>query len=121
MVSPPLRTRLTDCRIAAERARASEPIWDLVFWRRLTYFATLTATLLLISLPLMVDRLPSPPVLADGRTWIGGLIRLLTLVLPTFAGRYVEVYADNPFYFFVLGGIVYLFLLDGHGPRADPA
>lgn len=110
MVSRDVRARLTDPTAADARARVTEPIWNFVWWRRLTYFATLTATLLLLILPLVVGRLPRPPILADGRTWIGGIIRLLTLVLPAFAGEWVEVYADNPFYFFLLGGIIFLLL-----------
>lgn len=110
MVSRDVRARMTDSIAAEARAKVTEPIWDFVWWRRLTYFATLAATLLLLSLPAVVARLPRPPILADGRTWIGGIIRLLTLVLPVSPGEWVEVYADNPFYFFLLGGIIFLFL-----------
>ncbi|MGI8670997.1 MAG: phospholipase effector Tle1 domain-containing protein, partial [Luteitalea sp.] len=113
MVSRGVRARLADAQAANTRARAIEPIWNLVWWRRLTYFATLTATLLLLILPLVVARLPHPPFLADGRTWIGGIIRLLTLALPTLASEWVEVYADNPFYFFLLGGVIVAFLKVG--------
>ena len=113
MVSNELRRRLTDAAAAGARARVTEPIWNFVWWRRLTYFATLAATLLLLLLPLIVGRLPRPPILADGRTWIGGVIRLLTLVLPGFAANWVEVYADNPFYFLLLAGIIFLFLKVG--------
>ena len=113
MVTRGMRARLTEPAAAGARAAVTEPIWNFVWWRRLTYFATLTATLLLVLLPLFVARLPTPPVLADGRTGIGGIIRLLTLVLPAFAGEWVEVYADNPFYFFLLAGIVFVFLKVG--------
>lgn len=110
MVTGDLRERLRDKAAAGARARATEPIWNLVWWRRIIYFATLTSTLLLLALPLFVGRLGNPPVLADGRTWIGGMIRLLTLALPSFAGKWVEVYADNPFYFFLLALIIFMFL-----------
>ena len=76
MVTHDLRARLTDPTAAGARAGVTEPIWNFVWWRRITYFATLTATLLLLALPLFVGRLPTPPVLADGRTGIGGVIRL---------------------------------------------
>jgi uncharacterized protein (DUF2235 family) len=111
MVTPGLRARLKHS--AAARAGVTEAIWNLVWWRRITYFATLTATLLLLGLPLFVGRLPTPPVLADGRTWIGGVIRLSTLVLPDFGGKWVEVYANNPFYFFLLAAIVFMLLKIG--------
>jgi uncharacterized protein (DUF2235 family) len=76
LVGRELRERLSGDRVAAAaRAQATEAIWDLVWWRRLTYFATLTATLLLLLMPFFAVRLPTAPFLADGRTWIGGIIR----------------------------------------------
>ena len=61
-------------------------------------------------LPTLVARLPPAPILDDGRTWIGGVIRLLALILPAFAGKWVEAYANNPFYFGALAIIIVLFL-----------
>jgi uncharacterized protein (DUF2235 family) len=114
---PTLDARVIGRLKAREEARASatEPIWNLVWWRRITYFATLTATLLLLLLPLYVERLPSPPVLADGRTWIGGVIRLLTIVVPSFAGRWIEAYANNPFYFLIFAIVILILLAVGSG------
>lgn len=113
MVSRSVRVRLTEPAPAAARAAVTERIWNLVWGRRLTYFATLTATLLLLFLPVFVDVLPSPPILHDGRTGIGGVIRLLSLVVPDFAGKWVEAYADNPFYFLLLALIVVGFFKTG--------
>jgi len=113
MVTNAVRARLTDPFGASARASVTERIWNFVWWRRVTYFATLTSTLLLLALPLFVGRLPTPPVLADGRTGIGGVIRLSTLVLPDFASTWVDVYANNPFYFFLLAAVIYMFLRIG--------
>jgi uncharacterized protein (DUF2235 family) len=113
MLDTRIVARVTDATAAAARDRASEAIWNRVWWRRITYFATLTATLLLLLLPVFVERLPTPPILSDGRTWIGGVIRLLTIVLPAWAGQWVEVYADNPFYFLLFGGIIVALLAAG--------
>ena len=113
IVGREVRARLVDRDAARARGAATEPLWDLVWWRRLTYFATLTATLLLLVLPLVAGRLPTPPFLADGRTWIGGVIRMLTLVVPAFAGEWIEVYADNPFYFLLLAVIIFVLLRIG--------
>jgi uncharacterized protein (DUF2235 family) len=110
MVSRELRARLTDPEAAGGRTAVTEPIWNYVWWRRITYFATLTATLLLLLLPALATRLPPAPILDDGRTWIGGIIRLLALILPEFAGKWVEAYANNPFYFGVLAIIIVLLL-----------
>lgn len=105
--------RLTTPSAAAARDATMESVWDRVWARRIIYFATLAATLLLLSLPVLVGVLPRAPILTDGRTWIGGVIRLLTVVLPGFAGKWVEVYADNPFYFLLLAGLILLFLVFG--------
>jgi hypothetical protein len=114
MIPAAIRARLADHSGADTREAAFEPIWNSVWWRRIIYFVTLAATLLLLSLPLTGVRwLPRPPILTDGRTWIGGVIRLLTVVLPSFAGRWVEVYADNPFYFLVLAGLIVVLLAFG--------
>jgi hypothetical protein len=114
MVAPEASARLLNAAAGAERRAAVEPVWDLVWLRRITYFATLAATLLLLALPIMVEKLPTPPLLTDGRTWIGGVIRLLTIVLPTFAGEWVEVYADNPFYFLLLAFVIWRLLAVGN-------
>ena len=113
MVDPQVRALLTNATAAAARARVTEPIWNRVWWRRIIYFVTLATTLLLISLPLLVGRLPRPPILTDGRTWIGGVIRLLTVFLPNFASQWVEVYADNPVYFLLLAAVIWLLLAFG--------
>ena len=117
MVDSATRERLRDAKAGNARQAATELVWDLVWWRRITYFATLAATLLLVALPLIVGKLPTPPFLSDGRTWIGGVIRLLTIVLPSFATESVEVYADNPFYFLLLA--VVILLLIGFGNRLE--
>jgi uncharacterized protein (DUF2235 family) len=113
MIDPGVRARLADPVAAEAREGAFEPIWNHVWWRRIIYFATLAATLLLLGLPLVIGRLPRPPILHDGRTWIGGVIRLLTIVLPSFAGQLVEVYADNPFYFLLVAGVILVLLAVG--------
>jgi hypothetical protein len=113
MVSQSVRTRLLADGAGEARAKVTEPIWNYVWWRRLTYFATLAATLLLLILPMIVGRLPPPPILEDGRAGIGRIIGLLTLVLPAFAAGWVEVYADNPFYFLVFVATIFALLKIG--------
>jgi hypothetical protein len=64
-------------------------------------------------MPFWIERAPSVGLLSDGRTWIGGIIRLLTLVLPSFADNWVQIYADNPAYFLILVGMIVLLLFAG--------
>jgi uncharacterized protein (DUF2235 family) len=113
LVDPQLRARLEDPEICSARAQAIEKVWDLVWWRRVNYFATLILTLLLAAMPLWADRLGSPPLLADGRTWIGGVIRIVGLALPGFLESWVNTYADNAFYFLILAIAIAVLLTVG--------
>ena len=102
LTSRALRVRLEEPDATAVRAAALETIWDFVWRRRVAYFVTLGLTALLLSMPLWVHHAWRAPLLADGRTWIGGVIRMISLVLPDFAGPWVDTYADNALYFLVL-------------------
>jgi hypothetical protein len=106
MITRELRLRLQDATGGRTRARTTEAVWDFVWGRRVLYFTTLFLTLVLVALPLFASDLPEPPLLADGRTWVGGIIRLLALLVPSFAAQWIEVYADNPFYFLLLAALV---------------
>jgi len=86
-------------------------VGDRVWFRRWTYFATLIATLLLVAMPFWIAWALEPPVLSDGRTWIGSLIGLLRLALPGFLGGWVRVYEHNAFYFLLLCGLIALLMM----------
>jgi hypothetical protein len=47
-------------------------------------------------------------VFADGRIWIGGVIRLIGLFVPGFLEPWVNTYADNAFYFLVLAVMIWV-------------
>ena len=115
LIDPELRARLRDASRAPVRRAAIETVWDLVWWRRLIYFATLGATLALLAMPLFAGYLDNAPLLNDGRTWIGAIIQLLTLVLPSFASPWIDVYANHPFYFLLAGSVVLILLAVGNG------
>lgn len=103
LVTKALVDRLSERRAARNRADRLERVWNYVWVRRVSYFITLALTLLLVTMPVWIGRAPEPPILADGRTWMGGIIGLLALLLPGFASDWIQVYADNPFYFVGLG------------------
>jgi uncharacterized protein (DUF2235 family) len=103
LVTNALAERLTHPDAARARAHRLERVWNYVWIRRVSYFIALALTLLLATMPVWIGRAPEPPTLADGRTWIGGIIGLLALLLPGFASDWIQVYADNPFYFLALG------------------
>ncbi len=113
MVEPALHRLLGDAAAAGQRREAFEAVWDLVWWRRIVYFVTLAFTALLAALPLVISTLPVPPLLSDGRMWIRAVIRLAGAVLPSSASGWVDVYADNPFYFLVLAIVILLLLAIG--------
>jgi uncharacterized protein (DUF2235 family) len=50
---------------AIARSQVQEKVWDLVWWRRLTYFATLAASLYLVVFPLITIRSKPAKHLAD--------------------------------------------------------
>jgi hypothetical protein len=81
-----------------------------VWLRRVTYFATLIATLALVFMPFWIGQAPDPPFLTDGRTWIGSLIGLLRLVIPSFLSGWVRIYEHNAFYFIALLSLIMIFM-----------
>ncbi|HYI64929.1 MAG TPA: DUF2235 domain-containing protein [Allosphingosinicella sp.] len=101
MLSPEQRARLEDEKIGAARAKAMAAVWDHVWIRRFTYFLTLFLTFALLLMSWWIDRVPDPPLLADGRTWLGGFIRLIAVVTPDFLDPLIDTMADNTFYFLV--------------------
>ncbi|AMY07656.1 hypothetical protein LuPra_00831 [Luteitalea pratensis] len=106
MVSAALRARLAEPEATRARAMAMEAVWDLVWRRRVTYFVTVGLTLLLVTMPFWADKVPESPVLADGRTWIDGVLRLALLVTPAFLRFWVDSFADNPAYFLIVAALI---------------
>jgi hypothetical protein len=85
---------------------AMEAVWDRVWRRRVAYFVTVGLTLLLVTMPFWTAKVPESPVLADGRTWIDGVLRLTLLVAPSFLRLWVDSFADNPAYFLVVAALI---------------
>ncbi|MBD8548280.1 DUF2235 domain-containing protein [Sphingomonas sp. CFBP 8760] len=106
MISAELRKRFENLRRGEQRVAAMEAVWDLVWYRRIAYFATLASTLALVMLPVWVDLAPDPPVLADGRTWFGEIVRGTGLFLPAFVEGWIDAAAANSFYLLLTGILV---------------
>lgn len=100
--------RVEDEEVGKARCTAVASVWDMVWRRRILYFTTLLLTLLLVLMPWWVAAAPEPPLLADGRTWIGGLIRMLAVVTPGFVDPLIDTMADNSFYFLALVLLIWL-------------
>jgi uncharacterized protein (DUF2235 family) len=77
------------------RAQAQERVWNLVWKRRVAYFATLAASLHMLLFPLLhaTDRTAefSTPL-----SWISQLIRLIGGFLPGFVKWWLDAFAANP-------------------------
>ncbi|MBU3077488.1 DUF2235 domain-containing protein [Sphingomonas quercus] len=84
---------------AEERAVRQEVIWNWVWLRRWTYFATLFLSLSLVAMPWWQPSAPTIPAYSDGRWFLGSVIGWLDYVLPSFAHRWVEAFAAGSIYF----------------------
>ncbi|CAN0408880.1 unnamed protein product, partial [Phaeothamnion confervicola] len=110
---------------AAWRGMAQERVWDIVWFRRITYFTTLFFTLVLALLP-WLKSLPSLSAsgrssieLDDGKCigsafcFLGGIPKLIRAFLPAFASTWVESFSANPGIFGLLAGIILLLMYTG--------
>jgi hypothetical protein len=114
LVRADLRARLESDEVRAARATAFEAVWDLVWRRRVTYFVTVGLTLLLVAMPAWGDRVPKL-LLADGRIWIDAPLRALGTLLPGFLSTWIDTFADSPFYFLLLAGLIWACMRYGAG------
>ena len=93
---------------ALSRRHAQERAWNLVWGRRLLYFATLAVTLTVLVLPFLAtwERIDTPP-------WqkpLAGAVDLASQFVPGFAARWLEPYKAKPFPL-VAGAIAVLLLM----------
>jgi uncharacterized protein (DUF2235 family) len=97
--SPPLigseqRGRLA--RLATARFACQENLWDLVWWRRVAYFAAVAVTLLLVVLPAW-NPFPFAEVsCSDARCVLPSLIRSANVLVPGFAEGWIDAIAAYP-------------------------
>jgi hypothetical protein len=84
--------------------RFREHAWNLVWWRRLTYFATLAATLVLAAAPLIQPPLAKGACMT-GFCFLSEWVALLAFVLPSFATVWTDTLASHPEWLLLLGAI----------------
>jgi hypothetical protein len=86
------------------RGQAQELVWDDVWKRRVGYFATLAATLVLVLLPLV----PREPALSctGPQCAIVPLLGALKWLLPDFLGRWLSAFAAHPGVFLTFTAII---------------
>ena len=108
-----------------ENARPREPVrvqrqeraWNWVWWRRLTYFATVAMSLNLILLPWLpwMDQIDA--LCSDDRCFAATALSTISFFLPTTAVKFWAYYLTKPFALIV--GIVFLMILMAIGEFAE--
>ena len=95
---------------ADSRGAKQGKIWNLVWWRRLFYFATVAVSLWLLAFPFMgasqaADEYTSP------LRWVSDIVRMVGSVLPSFATPWINGYARAPGEFLLICGVLTAMLL----------
>jgi hypothetical protein len=96
---------------SAARARAQEAAWNLVWWRRLVYFLTVIASVVLAIRPIWNRAANSEQPAEPGM--VTRVVDLVGDMLPSMASPWIEYYAAHPWELVVVGGIVLLLMQAG--------
>jgi uncharacterized protein (DUF2235 family) len=109
LLAPEARQLLAP-KATAKVADRMEQAWDVVWWRRVTYFGTMLATLLLFAMPWWlppeISRIAGAsvgfrdlPIIDSAGEAIGNLLRMVGEVLPGLVERWIGAWSENPFWF----------------------
>jgi Uncharacterized alpha/beta hydrolase domain (DUF2235) len=99
------QSALESAEAAVERCRKQEGIWNVVWRRRVIYFATVLASMYLAIYPL-VRTAPSENEFNTPLSFVSEAIRLLGQVLPGFMSPWIDAYARAPGQFLFVGTLV---------------
>ena len=110
LVSRSVHELIEDPELARARIAETERVWDLVWYRRLIYFAALATTLVLAVLPWAVRPTQLERLCSDDRCIVTGLITQLKILVPSFLEGWVDGIAEKPLFALVLIALI-LFLL----------
>ena len=80
---------------ADSRAATQGKIWNLIWWRRLFYFATVGVTLWLLAFPFTGASQASDEYMSPLR-WVSDIVRAVGSVLPSFAAPWINGWARAP-------------------------
>lgn len=93
LLSAAERAMLLDPARNAARDAMMPRVWDIVWWRRVVYFAVILVTAALVSMPLWGA---SSTLCEDSRCLLPGLFSPLKAVLPGAAATWIDTYTNNP-------------------------
>ena len=94
-ILPPQQNGFETSQQAQARAKAQEQVWNLVWARRVVYFATVAATLHLVLYPL-TRALPAYYELSTSLRPVSDLIRVIGTFLPDSFAVWINAYARDP-------------------------
>jgi uncharacterized protein (DUF2235 family) len=91
---------------AQRRAERMEAVWDIVWWRRIVYFLTLTSSLFLILLPMIVDVWSTKTALPHLTDEVGAVLRPILKVaaylVPNWVGEtWLDEFGKEPVLFLI--------------------
>jgi uncharacterized protein (DUF2235 family) len=104
-ILPPQQNSFETSQQAQARAKAQEQVWNLVWARRVVYFATVAATLHLVLYPL-VRALPPSYEMSTPLRPVSDLLRMVGAFLPDALDVWIDAYARSPGKFLISVGIV---------------
>ncbi|MBR1297377.1 DUF2235 domain-containing protein [Bradyrhizobium sp. AUGA SZCCT0042] len=94
------------------RAEQQERVWNLVWYRRMAYFATLAASLHLLLFPLLYQANKISELTSPFRP-VSELLRLVSTFLPSIAGWWINAFATYPGWFLASASIVVVLTMAG--------
>jgi uncharacterized protein (DUF2235 family) len=103
-ILPPQRNPYESPQHAAARVKAQELIWNLVWFRRVVYFATVAASCSLLLAPLLAS--PHSDERSTALRPVSNLIRQIGGFIPSAFDVWLDAYAREPHRFLVAGGAV---------------
>lgn len=86
-------------KAAALRAEQQEGIWNLLWQRRVAYFTTVVASLLMVALPLLAKQCLGGCGYQGRLGFVSTVIETIGRFLPNFLDRWIEYYAAHPLLF----------------------
>lgn len=103
--------------VGPKRVERQECVWDNVWWRRVTYFTTVGASVFLALLPLIQQAFPPSGCLGP-QCLLTPVISGIGNVLPSVAQPWIQAFGRSPGLFLVLvTAITFLLLWSGHLQR----
>ncbi len=111
-VLPPAQNPCEKPEQAESRAYLQESAWNLIWLKRIVYFATVAASLYLVLYPLQ-KQLPAYVEYESRVRWLSDIVRMVGAFLPNAMDTWINGYARNPSQLLYAAGAVGLFIFLG--------